>query len=434
MCKKLRKTLNLDIWANRRSASTWASRAFWAISDQGMFALTNFATYILLARWLTPSRYGVYILTSSAFLIFGIIHTSLITDPMLVFSAKRSDLFPDYYQVLKNLHWRLSFLFSALVLASTLISCMLGFKDLSNSLAGLAISMPFILFLWLSRRVFYVRFSPKYAAYGGLVYAASNMVLLYVAHKLGWLNPLMAYLIVGTVSLSVAGILNCKLRPVVYKSSDMQQILSDHWKYGRWILLSALVTWIPSNMAYFFLATFGLLDDSAAFRSLMNLLMPALNVYTAMGIAVVPYFSRFVQSGRIAELKKASIISVLWILLFAALTIALLIPWHHLFFRLLYSGMYADLSHLAPLLSVSLIFLAFSAIFNNVFRALHATNRLFQIAVLTACANVLLSIWLIPQHHVYGAVITTILSSILETSFMIITFIRLRQLKRVPQG
>ena len=155
--KKLKITLKLNTLANRWSLSAWANRAFWAILDQGLFALTNFTIFILLARWLTPSRYGAYIVTSSAFLILGIIHTSLITDPMLVFGARTHITFSSYYHAVKRLHWHISAVFSLWIVISTLICYLYGKYELTYSLAGLLINMPFVLFLWLSRRIYYVQ-------------------------------------------------------------------------------------------------------------------------------------------------------------------------------------------------------------------------------------------------------------------------------------
>ena len=65
----------------------WLGRGAWAVSDQGLFAVSSALLNILLARWLTPSAYGAFAVAYSVSLFMGAFHTALLTEPMLVFGS-----------------------------------------------------------------------------------------------------------------------------------------------------------------------------------------------------------------------------------------------------------------------------------------------------------------------------------------------------------
>ncbi len=60
----------------------------WLMADQGVFAVTNFVTNILFARWLPPIDYGVLAVSFSGYLLLTVIHYGGILEPLLVQSAR----------------------------------------------------------------------------------------------------------------------------------------------------------------------------------------------------------------------------------------------------------------------------------------------------------------------------------------------------------
>ena len=102
--------------------------------------------------WLSPMEYGAFVTAFAAFLGLGVIHTSLLTEPMLVFSSDRyRHQHPHYFGVL--LYWHLLVSLGAsliLVLAGWYLKSR-GQTDLAQALYWFAVAGPFILFLWLMR-------------------------------------------------------------------------------------------------------------------------------------------------------------------------------------------------------------------------------------------------------------------------------------------
>jgi hypothetical protein len=72
-----------------KALSRWLTKGFWAVSDQGLFSLSNFALSVLLARWLVPQDYGAFTVAFAVFLFVGTFYTALLTEPMLVFGPSR---------------------------------------------------------------------------------------------------------------------------------------------------------------------------------------------------------------------------------------------------------------------------------------------------------------------------------------------------------
>ena len=68
---------------------TWLARGFWAILDQGLFSVSNFALNLLLAHWLSPHHYGAFAAVFAVFLLLGTLHTGLLSEPMLVLGSGR---------------------------------------------------------------------------------------------------------------------------------------------------------------------------------------------------------------------------------------------------------------------------------------------------------------------------------------------------------
>ena len=69
--------------------NSWLSKGAWSVMEQGFFAFSNFLLVLLLARWLDPQDYGWFTVSYSIFLFLATIHTSLFTEPMLVFGDGR---------------------------------------------------------------------------------------------------------------------------------------------------------------------------------------------------------------------------------------------------------------------------------------------------------------------------------------------------------
>ena len=149
-----------------RRRNQWLSKGFWAVTDQALFALTNFAVTVLLARWLSLSDYGAFSVAFSVLLLMGTVHTALLTEPMLVLGPSRyQERTAAYVRRLATLHFALTSVMGlALLLVVGALTLLLPQFTAAITLVALALSAPAILFVWMVRRACYIESRPRLAA------------------------------------------------------------------------------------------------------------------------------------------------------------------------------------------------------------------------------------------------------------------------------
>ncbi len=147
----------------------WVGRSTWALLDQGLFAASNFALNIVFARWLGADAYGAFAIAFTVFLFVGVVHSGLLTEPMLVFGAGRyRDGSSGYFSSLLKLHWTWGWAVAGGLTALAAIPFW-GTPSRGPILA-LAVLTGLLLYLWLLRRACYLPTRPRFAAEGGALY------------------------------------------------------------------------------------------------------------------------------------------------------------------------------------------------------------------------------------------------------------------------
>jgi O-antigen/teichoic acid export membrane protein len=276
-----------------RSAGNVFKKGFWAVADQGLFAGSNCVVNVMLARWLSPVAYGEFATAFAAFLALGVIHTALLTEPMLVFSPERfRDRHRHYFGALIYGHILVSLAASLVLVASGWFLGGRGQVGLAHALYAFAAAGPFILFLWLMRRICYGQLNPRRAAMGGVLYLVLMMTALAVTHQFTGLTIGLALAIIGGSSLVTGlwlGFGHIDLRPPAAVIRDMT---TEHLRYGRWATATQILGFIPSNLYYFLLPGMTTIEQSGALRALNNMFMPFIQANTALCLLLIPAFVR----------------------------------------------------------------------------------------------------------------------------------------------
>jgi O-antigen/teichoic acid export membrane protein len=287
-------------WRQTRLA-TWGGRGFWAVTDQGLFALSNFALNILLARWLVPEEYGAFAVAYTIFLLLGTVHTGILTEPMQVFGpGKHKEQFGHYLYVLVKGHMAFGLLGSFLFGLAALLLWHYANSPLAPVIGGLAFALPFILFQWLLRRACYVLMIPALAARAGLFYVALMLAGLFGLYHFDRIDSAAALIVMGIASLLSGLWLLKKLR--VHQAPDnpvgLQRVaIQDHWRYGRWAMITGMLSWVPGNVVFLLLPVWHGLEATAVLRALTNLIMPALQINAALGMLLLPALVRAKRLG-----------------------------------------------------------------------------------------------------------------------------------------
>jgi O-antigen/teichoic acid export membrane protein len=397
----------------------WFRRGAWAFADQTLFAFSNFLLNVALARLLTPQDYGTFTIGYTIFLFVGTIYTSLLIEPLLVFGAGiyRDDL-RTYVRALVRFHWRSTGIASVLLLAAGAGMRLRGHPGLGTALFALAVANPCILLQWLMRRACYVRFEPRLAAYAGIWYVVALFVGGGILERAGWLSAATGILLMGVGSLVSALWITSRLdiRPFTAgRSTVLAGLVTEHWRYGRWVVASSVLGWVPQSLYYLLLPLHAGLEGTAALKALMNLVMPVLHAYQPMLVLMVPALVRargtpaFGRTVRTMLLLSTLCSGVYWLLL--GVLDRPLVAW-------LYKGQYVADASLLWIIGLLAITGAAVAVLGSALRALERSNHIFAAYAASTLVTVTVGVWLMMNWNVKGAAIGVTLSGFTTTATM----------------
>ena len=184
-----------QLHASLKGWMPWVGEGSLAILDQGLFARSNFLLNVLQARRLAPVDYGAFALAYSVFLLLGVFHTAILTEPMLVFGPGRyCERFPEYLGILLRGHFALMLPGAALLAAAA----------------------------------------------GGAVYLLILLASILTLRTAGRLTPATGFLAKAAASLITCLLLLILLRlALATDSSAIRAVAADHWRYGKWAAAAA---------------------------------------------------------------------------------------------------------------------------------------------------------------------------------------------------
>jgi O-antigen/teichoic acid export membrane protein len=396
----------------------WVAKGAWAILDQGLFAISNFGINIMMARLLAPRDYGAFTLAYAVFLVLATVHSALVVEPMLVFGAgKHRERFSTYLAVLMKGHWWLTAA-AGLVLGAVGSGALLLSTEVGVALMALAASTPFILLLWLVRRVCYLENRAHLAASGGLTYMAVLIGGAYALFKLQRLSSPTAFVLMGVASVASALWIKSRLPPTSRGESKTfrREIAAQHWRYGRWAVGTGVLGALVLNLYYLVIPIWHGLEGTATLKALVNLMMPALHVFLALWVVLLP---RFVKVRETAAFGMA-IRRLLFLCCGAAICNWLVLGfWHHYIVSLLYGGAYASDSRLLWIVGLVPLGYAATSILENALRSVEQSREVFRAYVWSASLTCAIGLPLTYVWGVAGAVAGLVIASACSVASMV---------------
>lgn len=279
----------------------------YAIADQLLFAGGNLAVGVFAARELSAAGYGGFAVAYSALLLLGLVHTALITEPLLIFGATRyRERYGRYVGAVTMFHF-------GLTAPAGLVVGMIGAgiaaggdTPLGLALVGLGGSLPFVLALWMLRRAFYVVGRSRVAAASGVIYLASLASLGLVVRRSGALTGLTVFAVIAGSSAAVGAWLLLQLQPrwAPHGEFSLRRALRAHWGYGRWSAAGAAVNWMPVNLYYFALPCFGLLGQVGYLNVAITLVMAVVHVLSALSMLLLSRIAVAAEEGDVHQLRR----------------------------------------------------------------------------------------------------------------------------------
>lgn len=364
-----------------------------ALVDQGLFALASFSVTILLARWLPTSQFGAFALAYFVFLLVAAAHTSLLTEPMLVFGGSiYRGRFRQYLSRLLELHAALALAMSAgfAIAGAILLRVDLG---ASHSMFAFALASPFVLLLWLLRRAFYVSFRPAVAAVGDGLYLVAVIAGIVALQRAGILSAARAIGVMGGAAIVASLLMLAVLRPA-RDGIGRREVAVRHWEYGRWSVVAQALFWSSGQVLMVLVPLVLGLGKLAVLAAAVNLYGPLNPLLQAAAALLLPSISSSAAGGGDLRALKRSLrrynLALAGCVLLYALVLGLVGKplMHHL-----YAGRYDR--HLGLVLLFGLSYTA-STVVQVQTVLLKATGHVKAVPLLWACSAALVLVLAVP--------------------------------------
>jgi len=408
---------------------SWTVRGSLAILDQGLIATSNFVIGILLARSLPPEQYGAYALAFAIFLLLSFSYQAVLLEPQRVFGP--SD-YPhcqqEYLGVLLRIHLGMALLiFFTLGISAWIVHILGRSPALPGALAGVTVAAPCVLLLWLVRGAYYVQMSPQNAVKGAVVYCVIVAAGLWLLYRVGFVSPFSAFLLVAVAAVIASTVLLVGLKPKLRSGVDVpncKAVSSQHWVYGRWILLSLVLNWLSGDLYYPLVGSFSGMAAAGELKALLNFSLPAAQTFSALSIFLLPHASHVYRESGVPALAGL-MRKLTW--LFAVGTIAYwggLVLISKPLIHLLYNARYANVAPLVPWLAVASLPWSMAMVPAIALRAARASSSISTTYFASSAVAVLIGIPSTKMFGLRGALCAMFISNLAS---LVVAFILVRR-------
>jgi O-antigen/teichoic acid export membrane protein len=300
-----------DARSGRVFSAARFGRLGYSLADQVLAVGGMFVVNIALARVRSKEEYGFFALSYSVFTFLAGLHNAAILEAYTIYGSGRyHGRFAKYGRLLwRSNAWLLT------GLTGFLLAIWAGLRWLrpefaSRALLGMALTCGVLLTAIFIRRTFYIRGRPDLALRFSAAFFVSCVLLLALAIRANLLNGLSAFLIVSLAWVAAA-VLIAREHPGSVRTLDGADFLreepaywSEHWKYSRWVFVTALVFQFTTQAYFWVVAALLSVKDVAELRALYNLSVPVDQVLGAITLLVLPQMAFHFADGELGKLRR----------------------------------------------------------------------------------------------------------------------------------
>jgi O-antigen/teichoic acid export membrane protein len=360
----------------RSKLHIWGMRSALSLTDQGLTSAAGFGVNLLLARWMPAEVYGAFAVAFAGCLVISGFHNVLLLEPLTVMGPSRhADRLSAYFRAQIGVHIFLTGILAAVALVVGMLLWLISSgSPLSRAVLGSGLMLPFLLLLWLARRMCYVVQRPSIAVVGSALYLAFVVSGLLLLGHFGNLGSFTAFLLMGCGSAFAAGTLLLRLglqeaRFSGEPSVRWRKVLAENWIYGRWLVGSTLLFSISSQTQTFLVAALLGLGATGILRAMQVPSLLMTQVTTAAGLLILPAFSYDFGRGLRERLRHKAMLVSLGLLAAGLCFAAFLALFAGPTERLLYEGKYAVSARLMAVFALSPVCTGFSMGYSMALRA-----------------------------------------------------------------
>jgi O-antigen/teichoic acid export membrane protein len=398
-----------------------------SMADQALAVAGMFLVNLVLARTQSKEEYGIFALSYSVLVFLMGLHNAAILEPFTVYGSGRyGSRFRQYFQLM---FWSNAAL--GLLLTAALLALCLAFRGIAPQLllrggAGLGLTVGVLLSGNFLRRVFYLQRHAALAAAASGIFFLTVAAGLWLTARARVLDGFFVFLVLAAgwlaAGLSLAGKLPFgKTRPTFLAGEP--DYWREHWKYARWVLVTAFVFQLTSQGYYWLVAAFLSVKDVAELKAIALVVAPADQIFIALNYLVLPVLCAHYAAQRLESLLAA------WKRYAIAITTATLS--FFLFIRafgkplihLLYSGRYDDAAPLVSLLVLVPVVMGVGHTMNAALKAAESPRLVFWAYVSSGAVTFLAGVPLVARFGLRGAVYGMLLSGASYTAALALGFL-----------
>ena len=400
-------------------------RAVWTLTDQGVVSLGAFLVNILLARFLSPSEYGVFALLFGALLGLQVINGSLLFYPLSIRAAVASDA-------------KKAKLIGLTVVSAGLISLALGgvlcVVIIAFGRGDLVLPVAAWFLFWqlqeALRRGLFAEFRHQAALLGDSVSYVGQVIVVAALALVGDLTlPLALFSMAFTSALAAlvqSRQLTLDLRVGDLSPASLSLIAKDFWSLGSWALGNHLVSLLRIQTFPWLLAASYGPAAAASFQAALNVVNLANPVVIGLGNLIPQAAARELSRGfgvAWAVARSYAIIGFIPLLLYYAIAIL----WPGPVLTILYGvdSPYLTLADAVRILAIAWVLGYAADMICSFLHGVGAARRAFGINGLGALAAVITAVPLISAMGPSGGFFALAVSSLIRTGAAYFTLNRM---------
>ena len=402
-------------------------QAAFSIADQALFVGGTFLANVMLARTQTKEEYGMFVLSYSVFTFLTGLHNASILEPYTVYGSGRyRNRVSEYLRLMVRSNAIVGLMLTGSLLLVCLFFAWFAPHLLSRSFLGLGLTVGILLSGIFLRRAFYLEGKAMFAAGVSLTYFVTVALALWFAVRAHILNGFSVFLILA-LGWIVAGAVFAGRLPFGKTQKTFldfePKYWNEHWKYARWVLITAFVFQLTTQGYYWLVAEFLSVREVAELRAMYLLIGPVDQLFIALSYLLLPMLALHYASKRMDKLvslwRKYLLATVGATVFFAIAVRALGKPVMHI----LYAGKFDGLAPLLFVLALLPLLMGIGNTVSNVLSAMEKPKLVFWGYVCGGAATFLLGIPLVLHFGLRGAVYGMLASGTTYTAALGIAFL-----------
>jgi O-antigen/teichoic acid export membrane protein len=380
------------------------------IVDQALYSVTTFVTGVLLARTLSTSDYGIYVLAVTLVLMILGVQRALVSVPYTVRRAKHESNELGAYGGSVLLHELTLLTICAIVCLVLLAFARSGALN-APMMGAFALAVVGVLFRDFVRAFLLSSLNVGRVLRIGIAVNVLQLAMLALLAGLERLAPTSAFVVIGACSAVPALLVYWRSAPISFDRTRFARDFAANFKLGRWIVGSSLLFALGTQSYAWLLALFGNGEAVAVFgvasflAGVLNPLQQAITAYLLPAMTVNGAGSRKedVVRGMYRAVICLGALYAAWLLVGALFGERLLTA--------VYSDRYAGSGAVLLLLIASAFVSAITAPVNTALDALERPDVSFRtlaagLAVTVVCGTLATVKW-----GVHGAALGVLLSN-----------------------